>query len=203
MKTYIVLILTAVFGFQAAFAQNDKFAVKVDGLGCAYCAYGLETKFKEVEGISKIAIDLKIGLLTYEMPAATAMTIAQVQEQVAAAGYTTRKVDIVRASGETEATEETAVAQVENTAGGTESAFRVSGSCEMCKARIEKAAAGVKGVKKAEWNAETQMLSLVFKGTGTDIAAVKEAVAKSGHDTDGPQATDAKYASLPGCCKYR
>ena len=39
--------------------------------------------------------------------------------------------------------------------------IKVSGKCEMCKARIEKAAK-VEGVTKADWNEKTKMLTLVY-----------------------------------------
>ena len=40
--------------------------------------------------------------------------------------------------------------------------FKVSGNCEMCKARIEKAAK-IDGVIKAEWSDETKLLTLVYE----------------------------------------
>jgi periplasmic mercuric ion binding protein len=78
----------------------------------------------------------------------------------------------------------------------------VKGSCGMCKTRIEKAAKGVDGVSKAEWNKETHVLDLTFDDTKTDLKKVETAIAKVGHDTPLVKATDEVYNSLPGCCKY-
>jgi copper chaperone CopZ len=80
--------------------------------------------------------------------------------------------------------------------------FKVLGNCSMCKARIENAALGVKGVKTAVWNAETKMLTVDLKSR-TDIENVYQAVTKAGHDTEKYKVADKVYNNLPGCCKYR
>ena len=80
--------------------------------------------------------------------------------------------------------------------------INVSGNCELCKARIEKAAK-VEGVTKAVWSDKTKLLTLVYnpsKVTGDDI---QKKIAAVGHDTPKYKATDKAYNSFPGCCKYR
>jgi membrane fusion protein, copper/silver efflux system len=86
----------------------------------------------------------------------------------------------------------------------TESAsFKVSGNCEMCKERIEKAALAVEGVSNAVWNVKEKNLDIIFDGKKTDLLSVHKAVAKAGHDTDQIKADDKVYAALPECCLYR
>jgi copper chaperone CopZ len=80
--------------------------------------------------------------------------------------------------------------------------IKVSGNCEMCKARIEKAAK-VDGVSKAEWNKETKMLALTFDPAKTNTDAIGKKVAAAGHDTEKVKAEAKAYDKLPGCCKYR
>ena len=80
--------------------------------------------------------------------------------------------------------------------------FKVYGNCEMCKARIEKAAKSVDGVSVADWNVETKMLALTFDDSKTDVHKVQEAIAKVGHDTDMHKSTDEAYNKVAGCCKY-
>jgi len=79
--------------------------------------------------------------------------------------------------------------------------IKVYGNCEMCKARIEKAAK-IEGVTKAEWSDETKMLSLVYDPAKVKIDDVQKAVAAVGHDTEKFKADDKTYNGLPGCCKY-
>jgi len=80
--------------------------------------------------------------------------------------------------------------------------IKVSGICDMCKDRIEKAAFKTKGVKSAEWSAENQSLSLIINERKTDVLTVQNSMAAIGHDTEAVQATDEAYNGLHGCCKY-
>ncbi|MFO8235687.1 MAG: heavy-metal-associated domain-containing protein [Bacteroidales bacterium] len=81
--------------------------------------------------------------------------------------------------------------------------FEVDGKCEMCENRIEQAAKDVKGVKKADWDQESHMLTIHHKKDKVDLDDVHGAIAKAGHDTSEKKAEDETYASLPSCCKYR
>ena len=80
--------------------------------------------------------------------------------------------------------------------------IKVSGNCDMCKARIEKAAK-LDGVSKAEWNKKDKMLTATFDPAKTSIDAIGKKIAAAGHDTEKAKATDAAYDKLPGCCQYR
>jgi len=80
--------------------------------------------------------------------------------------------------------------------------IKVSGKCETCKARIEKAAK-VAGVTKADWNVKTKLLTLVYNPMKVKSDDVQKDIALAGHDTQKYKATDKAYNSLPGCCKYR
>ena len=81
--------------------------------------------------------------------------------------------------------------------------FRVSGSCGMCKARIEETTRGIEGVKRAEWHAASQMLHVAFNRNQVQLRGVHEAIARAGHDTDRLSAPDTVYEQLPMCCHYR
>lgn len=80
--------------------------------------------------------------------------------------------------------------------------FFVAGNCGMCETRIEKTALAVDGVKEADWDKESRMLMVTFKGEKADIKAVQKAVAAAGHDTEAFRAETAVYDKLPACCKY-
>ncbi len=81
--------------------------------------------------------------------------------------------------------------------------IKVSGMCNMDKRRIETAAYSVDGVKSANWNEYTQVLTLkygIFKKDAADN--VQKKIALAGNDTELYKATDAAYNSLPDCCHY-
>lgn len=80
--------------------------------------------------------------------------------------------------------------------------YLVSGNCGECKERIEDAAY-IKGVKRAEWNKETKMLTVTYRTSKASKEAILKNVAKAGHDSEGATADKKDYQKLPNCCKYR
>jgi hypothetical protein len=80
--------------------------------------------------------------------------------------------------------------------------FTVSGNCKQCKTRIEDATY-IKGVKSAEWNKKTHLLTVIFNTEKTSLEKIATAVANAGHDNRLAKATDNTYNKLPGCCAYR
>jgi copper chaperone CopZ len=92
-------------------------------------------------------------------------------------------------------------AKMDMTATKTET-LKVSGNCDMCKTRIEKAAK-LDGVSKAEWDTKSKILSVTYDPAKTNIDQVSRKVAAAGHDNEKVKADEKAYSSLPGCCKYR
>ena len=80
--------------------------------------------------------------------------------------------------------------------------IKVSGNCEQCKARIEKAAK-IDGVTKAEWSSESKILAVTYDPAKTNLDQIGKKVAASGHDNEKAKADDKAFNALPGCCKYR
>lgn len=83
------------------------------------------------------------------------------------------------------------------------SKFEVSGNCDMCKVRIEKAAGSVEGIIFARWDKITRITRVKFDSTKTEIKQIQSAIAEAGHDTEMYKATDEAYKKLPECCKYK
>ena len=81
--------------------------------------------------------------------------------------------------------------------------FGVSGNCEQCKDRIEKAAKSVMGVSSAAWDVTTKKIAVAFNSKTTNSDAIQKAIAKAGHDTEKFKAPDEVYKQLPECCLYR
>ena len=80
--------------------------------------------------------------------------------------------------------------------------IKVSGNCDTCKARIEKAAK-VNGVTKADWSTKTKVLTLVYDPSKVKSDDVQKKIAAVGHDTPKYKSTATAYNALPSCCKYR
>ncbi|MEO5907539.1 MAG: heavy-metal-associated domain-containing protein [Saprospiraceae bacterium] len=80
--------------------------------------------------------------------------------------------------------------------------FKVYGNCGMCRSTIEKAAKSVPGVKSADWNVKTDMLTVSYQEDETTLDEIKKSIAASGYDSDTYRATDEAYNNLHGCCQY-
>ncbi|HMY85374.1 MAG: cation transporter [Saprospiraceae bacterium] len=91
---------------------------------------------------------------------------------------------------------------ISNPPGNITTTFKVAGNCGMCKKRIEAAAKSVKGVKAANWDGITEMITITYNEQKTDLMEVHKKIAAAGYDTELVQATDESYNSLHGCCHY-
>ena len=83
----------------------------------------------------------------------------------------------------------------------TNSTFLVKGDCGMCKERIETTAKKT-GASIANWNAETQKLSVEFDAAKTSAEEILKKIAAVGHDNEMFSAPNDVYENLPGCCHY-
>ena len=80
--------------------------------------------------------------------------------------------------------------------------FKVYGNCGMCKTRIEEAAKSIKGVKSAEWDVESKMMTVTWNESKSSLDDVSNGIASAGHDTKWNTAKGDVYGKLPGCCQY-
>lgn len=83
----------------------------------------------------------------------------------------------------------------------TTAKFKVYGACGMCKTRIEKACK-VEGITKANWDMDSQMLTVNYDKNKITEDKIHKLVAAVGHDTDKEKAKDEVYNKLPQCCQY-
>jgi multimeric flavodoxin WrbA len=124
-----------------------------------------------------------------------------VEHQVEKAGYTPVAGSVTRADGTIEAMHRKAENDASK-AGLVTRDIRVAGNCEMCQARIEKAALNHQGVFNALWNKETKMLTVGYDDSTTSPEAIEKAIAMIGHDTEHHRAHEETYNNLPACCHY-
>ncbi|MDO5615133.1 MAG: TonB-dependent receptor [Cruoricaptor ignavus] len=82
-----------------------------------------------------------------------------------------------------------------------ENQFFVKGNCTSCKNRIEKTAKD-NGASFADWDAETQLLTLDFDFNKTSADAILKKIADAGHDNELHKSDNVAYSNLPACCLY-
>ena len=63
MIKLIVVVIISVFWCTTASASGIEYRMRVDGLACPYCAYGIEKKLKAIDGVQKIDVNLDDGLV--------------------------------------------------------------------------------------------------------------------------------------------
>jgi mercuric ion binding protein len=83
-----------------AFADGTQYRIRVDGLACPYCAYGIEKNLGKIDGVEKIDIDLNNGLVTVNVAEGVTLTDAQMAKLFTDAGFTFRSMVTVPLAGE-------------------------------------------------------------------------------------------------------
>lgn len=91
MKRYLIVPLLMLWSL-AALAADTQYVMRVDGLACPYCAYGIEKKLKQIEGVEKIDVDLEKGLVTVDVREGVALTEPQMVQLFKDAGFTYRSM---------------------------------------------------------------------------------------------------------------
>lgn len=74
------------------FAQSKQVNVKVDGLACPFCAYGLEKKLKQIDGVENLKIDVKKGMITFTIAKGKTVSEEKIKKTVKDAGFTPREI---------------------------------------------------------------------------------------------------------------
>ncbi len=79
--------------------------------------------------------------------------------------------------------------------------IKTSAVCDMCKETLEKAMAYEKGVKDANLDVDSKMLTVKLDTRKTSAEKIKKAINMAGYDADEMPADPKAYANLNPCCK--
>lgn len=91
-----VLLALASFAWNApnARAEFKTVKVKVAGLSCPFCAYGLEKKLSQVAGVTNVSTDLKSGTVNLSLTEGESVSVRSLDEAVRRAGFTLESVSV-------------------------------------------------------------------------------------------------------------
>jgi len=92
MKKQILVSLFGLLLMQSAFAAGTHYEMRVDGLACPFCAYGIEKKLKAIEGTDKISVDLDKGLVSVNVIEGKELTEEQMKKLFHDSGFTYRSM---------------------------------------------------------------------------------------------------------------
>lgn len=85
-----------------ALASSAQYQLRVDGLACPFCAYGIEKKLKRTDGVESLDIDINAGIVTVTMAEGASLTEAQARRIVEDAGFTLAGFEEVQATAGTD-----------------------------------------------------------------------------------------------------
>ncbi len=97
----IRIVRTAVFALSlllpvAAFAGATQYQLRVDGLACPFCAYGIEKELTRTDGVESLDMDINAGIVTVTMADGATMAEEQAKQIVQDAGFTLRGFEEVQ-----------------------------------------------------------------------------------------------------------
>ena len=73
-----------------AFAESKHYQLRIDGLACPFCAYGIEKKLSAIEGVANLDIDIETGAVMVTMADDTTLDETAARRAVEAAGFSLR-----------------------------------------------------------------------------------------------------------------
>lgn len=74
------------------FAAGTQYDLRVDGLACPFCAYGIEKIFTRTEGVDSVDIDLKNGLVIVKTKEGKIFAVDQLKSIVNDTGFTMKSM---------------------------------------------------------------------------------------------------------------
>ncbi|HGX94242.1 MAG TPA: copper chaperone [Candidatus Tenderia sp.] len=92
MKKRVAVTLAALFWSAALLAAGTQYNLRVDGLACPFCAYGVEKKLINSEGVESVSFDLEKGLVKVKTRAGVSLTEEHLKKLVNDAGFTLRSM---------------------------------------------------------------------------------------------------------------
>ena len=89
----IAVIFFAAFR-ETSYAQLRQIKLRVDGLACPFCAYGLEKNLKALKGVKELKIDLDKGVVTLFPKEGALIPVDRLSEAVKDSGFTPRDIKL-------------------------------------------------------------------------------------------------------------
>ncbi len=93
MNKSILMMTLALLLSTGAFAGETLYKIRVDGLACPYCAYGIEKKLSQIDGVKLVDIDMEKGVVTAQCAEGVTLTDVQVKKLVNDSGFTFRGME--------------------------------------------------------------------------------------------------------------
>ena len=87
-------VLCLVLGLAAVPAvAGPRYALRVDGLACPFCAYGIEKQLSQIEGVKSVTTDIGKGEVFVEMADGRVLDPTTAERAVKKAGFKLRGLE--------------------------------------------------------------------------------------------------------------
>ena len=93
MKKLIMLLVMSMLWNAGAFAADTLYKIRVDGLACPYCAYGIEKKLNKLGGVKFLDMDLEKGIVTVKTFNDVSLNEKRMTQLFTDAGFTFRSME--------------------------------------------------------------------------------------------------------------
>jgi len=87
-----LLTFTPIASSYAQDASEPTATIRVDGLSCPFCAYGLEKHLKKIAGVEGVEINMKSGKAIVRLKPDVQVDDAALKTAVKKAGFTARNI---------------------------------------------------------------------------------------------------------------
>ncbi len=147
----------------ALFGGQKQLSVRIDGLSCPFCAFGLEKKLKSIEGVEKLEIKVNDGLaiLTYKDGAAIDENL--ITKKIKEAGFTAGEIKTI--------------ATKEEKMDGDKIGLSIKGmSCESCVKRVKDALTKIDCVHDVDVDLQREKATFVCTDTKFDKTKFVKAI---------------------------
>jgi len=91
MKIFFIVFLFSLWA-NLVFAAGTEYSMRVDGLACPFCAYGIEKSFTKTEGVKSVDIDLKNGRVIVKTDEGKVFTENQLKAIINDTGFTMKSM---------------------------------------------------------------------------------------------------------------
>ncbi|HHI92342.1 MAG TPA: copper chaperone [Gammaproteobacteria bacterium] len=91
-KTLLFFVTITLLWSTTGFAGGTQYNMRVDGLACPFCAYGIEKKFTKTDGVDSVDIDLQKGLVIVKTREGKTFNEKKLKEIINDAGFTMKSV---------------------------------------------------------------------------------------------------------------
>lgn len=78
----------------ALWAGESSVQIRVKGMACPFCVYGIEKKLKQVEGVSDVKSDFKQSLITVQPEPDSRPDVKALEQAVKEAGFSVDSITV-------------------------------------------------------------------------------------------------------------